>query len=462
MSTMSSIINTSLSGMMTYQTAIAITGENIANAETTGYTRQVVLLGTNSRSSPMGSQTSSGVQVLDVRRAYDQFCQAKVVASAWNLGKLEAEKKYLAYVEAAFDESEGSGLNEALSDFWNSWQDLVNNPSGYTERSTIVSRAAALADNFNQIAAELSRIQRETSSEIAAGVDEINTLISEIAGLNSQMIKAEAIGGNTNTLMDSLDTLTTQLASLIDLNTYQNDDGQVCIQLADGTPLVDGSSSWSMSAETDPATGLMEIYWNDGNGGTISVTEAITGGALGGCLEVRDEIIPGYLSDLDEMAATLMEEINSLLLDGFDLNGQPGVALFTGSGAGDLAVNPDLLSDPSLIAASAEADSAPGDATVALAVAELQDALTVNGGLSSFGDFYSALVGQVGTDVQTVETEYEQQTNLSAFYTNYLASVSGVSTDEEAANLVLFQQALEASARVITILQEIMETIIEM
>ena len=448
MSTISAILYTALMGMQTCQGAIDITSENIAKSDADGYSRKSVRI--------------TGIQGAEAVRAVSRFAQKNVVKSSTELGFLEKESSYLTAVEALFDESEGSGLNEALSDFWNSWQDLANNPSGATERSVLVSNSSVLAGQLNDLAAGLEATREAIDEDIASAVSEINQITGQIAELNQTLFEYQASGRSTDSINDSLDYLTGQLAALVDINYYTDSDGQVCIQLANGKPLVEGQNTWSLETSLNTSTGLFDIEWNDGYGTSTAVNDTITGGVLGGCLAVRDKYIPAYLDDLDELASTLITEVNNLLTSGYDLNGQPGVDLFTGTGARDIAVNSNVVDDPSLIAAAGTADSAPGDGSVALAVAELQTTSLMNGGTTTLDEFYSALVSQVGQDTKSAESGYEQQSSLDEFYRNFRESISGVSLDEEYANLVIYQQAYEASARVITLLQELLETAINM
>ena len=448
MSTTSSIMNTALMSMQTYQSAIGVTSENIAKSDADGYSRKSVRI--------------TGTQETEAVRAVSTFAQKNVVKSSTELGFLEKESSYLAAVEALFDESEGSGLNEALSDFWNSWQDLANNPSGATERSVLVSNSSVLAGQLNDLAAGLEATREAIDGDIASAVLEINQITSQIAELNQTLFEYQASGRSTDSINDSLDYLTGQLAALVDINYHTDADGRICIQLADGKPLVEGGTSWSLETSLNTGTGLFDVAWNDGYGTTTVVNDTNTGGVVGGCLAVRDQYIPGYLDELDEITSTLITEVNNLLTAGYDQSGQPGVTLFTGTGAGDVAVNTNVVDDPSLIAAAGSADSAPGDGSVALAVAELQTTSLMNGGTTTLDEFYSALVSQVGQDTKSAESGYEQQSSLDEFYRNFRESISGVSLDEEYANLVIYQQAYEASARVITLLQELLETAINM
>ncbi|MBF0529103.1 MAG: flagellar hook-associated protein FlgK, partial [Deltaproteobacteria bacterium] len=189
MITMSSIMSTALSGLQAYQTAISVTGTNIANVGTDGYSRQVAIIKASCLSKTNGVQIVSGSEVTDVKRVYDQFCNNKIVDAKQGESKYESQLKYLQYAEDLVDESQTDGLSSALSDFWNSWQELANNPSGNTERTNIVSKASTLADKFNQTAKDLKSIQQEIDQEIKTSVGQVNSLTTQIAKVNQQVMQ---------------------------------------------------------------------------------------------------------------------------------------------------------------------------------------------------------------------------------------------------------------------------------
>jgi flagellar hook-associated protein 1 FlgK len=452
MSSISGIMNSALSALTTQQAAINITNSNIANVDTDGYSRRQVTI---------ESTEYGGVEVSNAERTYDAFLLKQIVSETQELGKWEAEAKYLKSVEAVFDESEGSGMSEAMSEFWNAWQDLVDDPSGSTERSTLASVADTLAQTFNSISSDLSDIQEGIDDDIVTTVSTINRIVEQIADLNEAIARADAAGQDTSTFQDSLDSLVTQLSSLIDISSYENKNGQICVQTANGKPLVEGTTTWSLSTEINSTTGLQDVTWVDSDGNYV-ITDDISGGKLGGCLEIRDERIPVWQDQLDELAVTLMDEVNALQTSGYDINGGAGVAFFTGTGASDMALNTDILDDPGTIAAASSADGAPGEGSNASAIAELQNSLLFDSGTSSFSDFYATLVSEVGTAVQAAQSGYESRRDMLEFCTNQRESVSGVSLDEEMAKLIVYQNAYEAAAKIISVLDELMETILNM
>ncbi|MFA5180121.1 MAG: flagellar hook-associated protein FlgK [Syntrophales bacterium] len=450
MTSISTIMSTTLSALNAQQAAVNITGNNIANVNTDGYSRQDVVI-----SSTLNGTAANG------KRVYDAFLTNQISDANQDLGKCEAETKYLDNVEVIFDESEGSGLSEAMSDFWNGWQDLVNDPSDSSARSLLAAGADTLATAFNSIAADLAEIQAGIDDDIVVAVGNVNSILEQIADLNQRLVRADANGQDTGAYKDSIDSLVSELSSLVDVNTHKNDLGQTCIQLADGKPLVEGGTAWSLATETNATKGLQDITWIDEGGIATVVTDDISGGKLGGCLEVRDTLITVYQKQLDALAVSIMEAVNDLHTDGYDLEGKAGGTFFTGTGAEDMAVTAAILADPSKIAA-ASADGATGDGTIAASIAALADTLLLDSGTSTFSEYYNSLVGKIGAAVETATTQYETLTDAVTALKNLRDSVSGVSLDEETTKLALYQNAYAAAAKVMTALDEMLKTMIEM
>ncbi len=462
MSTLSSIMNTSMSALQTQQAAIDVTSTNIANANTDGYCRQAVVIETNGGCSTSYAILSSGVKATDVERIHDEFLTRQLISEYEELGYCETRSKYLESVEAVLIESEDYGLNKALSEFWNGWQAVADDPSDSTARSVLASDAKILAETFNGLSSDLRETQKGIDEDLKTTVDEINRLVQEIAGLNQKILQAQASGRNANTYQDSLDSLVLELSKRVDITTYENDNNQTCVQLANGKPLVEGTSTWSLSTRTNASTGLKDVTWVDESGDSTVISGDIAGGELGGMLEVRDKVIPGYQEKLNGLASTLIEQVNALQTSGYDLYGNTGLAFFTGTSAADMEVSASILDDPGTIAAAADADSVPGGGTNAAAIADLQNSFLMNDGTSTFGDFYEALISELGAAVESAESEYRNQEEVVQQYENYRDSVSGVSMDEENANLVLYQNAYEAAAKVISVLDELWEALLDM
>ena len=442
--------------LLSQQRAISVTGNNIANVNTPGYSRQRLNMETNLPvDSPVGL-VGFGVQTTTVERVYDRFLGVQVNNESANLGRWEAQKGSLERVEVVFDESGGYGLNQALSDFWNSWQDLSMNPSGTVERSVVAAKSQALADTIRQKYADLEQSQADIDAAVRSGIEDINRLTAEIADLNRKIASTES-GGTVmaNDYRDSRDLALKQLSEIIGINSFEDSDGQVVVSVGSGRTLVESGNNYALTP-TDPP-GHVGIEWP---GTALPITSEISSGKMAGWLQTRDTKIAGYMSSLDDLAQTLSTEVNAQHAAGYGLIGSHGDDLFSGSGAVDMAVNSVILNDTNRIAAASAAGAVPGDARNAAAIAELRTALTMSGG--TFDDAANELVSQVGHDVQEAKTYQSHQTDMLAYLDNYRESVSGVNLDEEMVNLVKYQAAYNAAAKMITMGDDMLSTLMNM
>jgi flagellar hook-associated protein 1 FlgK len=455
------ILSIGRGALLTQQKAIDVTGHNIANVNTPGFSRQRVNMETREPFTSMPGQMGSGVRAAEIQRVYDRFLGGQINHENQNLGRWETHKGGLERVEMIFDESTGYGLNQALSEFWNAWQDVVNNPSGQAERTVLVSRSEVLAGNFTQIDADLKQLQRDIDISIRGAVGEINQLSAEIAALNEEIALAEVNGQNANDFRDKRDLLLKELSALIDIESFEGDGGKVTVMAAGGRPLVENTTSWRLSTE-DNGSGHQDVVWIDGDGNPVTITGAVSRGALKGWLEVRDEYIPEYLTRLDTLAGSIISEVNTIHQGGFGLDGSTGNDFFSGTSASDMAVDANIVSDTNLIAAAENPGGAPGDNGNAIEIAELQNSLTTNGNTATFDDYYNALVSDIGTQSQKATINYEHQSAVVTQLDNYRETISGVSLDEEMVNLVKFQHAYDAAAKLIVTVDEMLATVINM
>ncbi|BBO88272.1 flagellar hook-associated protein FlgK [Desulfosarcina ovata] len=460
------MFNVATTALITQQKALDVTANNIANVNTEGYSRQRVNLEQNEPVYYEDGILSTGVQAQQyVQRIYDQFINAQIAESESELGRWDAELETLEKVELMFDETSGYGLNDALSEFWNSWQELSNSPDGYTERATLIADTQNLTEVFNSLSTSLSEVQSDTDLSITSAVDEINTLSSEIADLNLKIAEVEAGGYSANTFRDERDLKLQELSALIDINSFEDADGYLTVTTANGNTLVDRANSWELTTNTN-ADGFQDVYWVSSTGTEENITDDIRTGKLKGWIEARDETISGYLDQLDDLAATIIDAVNTLHAAGTNLDGTTGTAsgtnFFTGTDASDIAINTDIEDNPNLIAAADTTESIPGGSENAIAIAELQNSLLMSGGTSTIDDFYNALASEVGSDVSQAEVNSEHQTTVSLQLSTYREEVSGVSLDEEMVDLIQFQSAYNAAAKLVTAVDEMLQTLIDM
>ncbi|MEJ2285299.1 MAG: flagellar hook-associated protein FlgK [Desulfobacterales bacterium] len=447
--------------LLTQQQAINVTSHNIANVNTPGYSRQQLIMTTNTPLDSSIGPIGTGVSGASIERVYDQYLGAQIRNESQGLGRWDAQKDAVERVEMIFNEANGSGLNEAMSKFWNAWQSMTGDPDGTTERQVLVTASQILATTFNQLEADLSQSQQDLDLVVQGTVADINRLSEQLVDLNAKIIASEAGSLSANDYRDQRELLLKELSEMIDIDSFEDANGAVSVSAANGWPLVTAGYSWQLSTETN-AAGHQDVVWIDDDGNTTNLNTEISGGKLKGLLEVRDVIIPDDMTRLDTLAATLMTDINLLHQAGFDLNGLGGEVFFIGTGtAADLEVNPNIVGDLDLIAAAADATTVPGDSRNASEIANLQYGLNM-GGTQSYNDYYGAIVRDMGNEVLKTDAYFTHQSDMMVQLENQRESVSGVSLDEEMINLIKFQNAYTAAAKMITTADEMMQTVLQL
>jgi flagellar hook-associated protein 1 FlgK len=460
MSNIYGLLNIGESALLTQQRAIDITGNNIANVNTPGYSRQRLTIKQNSPIRADNLTMSTGVTAdPKIQRFYDQFITAQLNGETESLGRWDAQKQALEKVQLMFDESGDNGLGTALDDFFNAWQDLSNNPSGVAERTSLVSAGQYLASTFNETYNNLSTLRDDIDTHVVNVVSDVNDMAVQIAELNRKVTQVEVNGYNANDFRDERDQLVQNLSKLVDIQSFEDDKGNINVMVGNGKPLVDGVSTWQLT--TADSGGVQDVMWRGSDGTTVDITGQLSGGELKGWIDSRDTQINDYMTQLDTLADTIRTGVNGLHTTGIDLNGTAGVDFFTGTGAVDLAVNSSIVADTDLIAAAIVGEGLPGGNSIAIAIGNLQSAGTMTGG-STYNEYYSALVGKVGADVQTADFNYSHQSTMVQNLDNYRQEVSGVSLDEEMVNLVQFQQAYNAAAKLITTANDMMDSLMSM
>jgi flagellar hook-associated protein 1 FlgK len=459
MSSIYGLLNIGRNSLMTQQKAIDITGNNIANVNTPGYSRQRLNLEQNEPVQYDGGQMSTGVKAnRKIQRIYDRFLNAQINGENEELGRWGAQKEILEKAELMFDDASGYGLSSAMSQFWASWQDVTNNPSGRVERVTLLSDSQNLTDTFNKLSYDLTELRKDADLSISATVEQINPLTEQIADLNLKIEKAESGGAhNANDYRDKRDLLVKELSNLIDVQSFEDGDGYMHIYTANGKTLVDRSFSWDLET-ADNGSGYLGVYWVDSQGVQDEITSTISGGKLKGWIEARDTIVPDYLNRLDTLSSEIINQVNTQHRLGYSLDGTTtNQDFFTGTTAVDMAVDSAIESDVNLIAAASTAASAPGDETNALAIVNLQHGLFVSG--STFDNYYGSIISDVGSNVVQSTTYHDHQETMLSTLENYREEVSGVSLDEEMVNLVQFQSAYQAAAKIISTVDEMLDSL---
>lgn len=457
------ILNVSKDALLAQQKGIDVTGHNIANVNTPGYSRQRAILQTNPPLSATPGQVGTGVHVSEVERVHDRFLQLQITSETSASGRWEAEKGSLERVEMLF---EGYRIDEAMSAFWSGWEDLANNPGGQAERTALVQKAQLVVDDLNGLTEDIVSYQeKDLGQSIAGTVDQINVLTEEIARLNQVILEAEGLGQNANDSRDKRDTLITDLASYLDVTVVEHEDGNLSIFAGNGRALVENASSSKLTAKVNLETGLTDTLFGRTEGQGIDITGEISAGKLAGWRQ--DAVFEDFLGRLDTFAATLIEEVNALHKDGYGLTTDPDTGLpvtdqqfFTGTSAANIALNAAIVEDANLIAAAQSPDGVPGDNSNAIAIASLRDSRFFNGDTSTFSSYYASLVSDVGSSVYKATFYNDHVAATLSQLNTYRETISGVSIDEEMVSLLQYQHAYQASAKVIQMVDELLDALL--
>ena len=464
---MNGLLEIGKKGILAHQASIAVAGHNIANVNTPGYSRQEAVLATTSPQSTGAGQVGTGLSVTTIRRDYDIFINEQLIQEGSGFGELHSRESSLSKVEMLFNDESGVGLNDNINEFFTSLNDLAANPTGYVERRSVKSRGDILSDTINSLSANLKDLRSGLDEEIKGTVQEINILTSRIAELNGNILQSEGGTIVANDYRDERTMLMRELSGKIDISFYEAEDGRVAIQGKGGFILVQNNSSYELGTATN-LEGHVDIFSLGSGGSSVNITTLVKSGELGGMLNVRDQDIPGYLAKVDELAYTLTIEVNNLHGSAYALDGvTTGLDFFAdlsgllsppAGAAEQMALSADIL-DPASIAAALNPAS-PGDNGNALAMAGLQSLNLLSGGTATFDGYYNGLAADIGIDLNSASSRLVHQESMLRQLEMRRESLSGVSLDEEMADLVRFQHAYEASARLISIADEMLETVI--
>ena len=460
-------------GLFVSQKALDVTGHNIANANTPGYTRQVVDMAsiapptTFGMYDQWGKAIGEGVKIQDIRQIRDQFLDNQFRRENKFLGEWETKAQVLAAIENIFNEPSNSGINTVLNNFFNSLQELSKNPESLTVRAEVRERAIALADTFNTVYQHLYDKLNELNSTIQSRIAEINSYAERISKLNNEIYRFELTGQTANDLRDQRNLLVDQLSKLVNITTYEDSNRNFRIDIA-GQALVDGSTAFTMSLNNTGA-----VVW-DLTGAPVNPSSGI----LKGLLDMRDgdgtngiKGVPYYINEWNKLAYSIAQAINEVHKAGYGLDGSTGIPLFTDfttpydstvQYAKLIKVSSDILAADGLekIAAASSTATLPGDNTNALKLIALRDQgnAVLNG--ATFDDFARSLISNLGVDAQQANLMQKNQEFMVKQIDLNRQSVSGVSLDEEMTNMLKYQKSYAASARVITAIDELLDTLI--
>jgi len=571
------VLNVAKDALLTQQYAIDVTSHNIANVDTEGYSRQTAVIEAKDAAPYGGFIFGRGVELNNIIRNTNDFIEARLQSGQSDLGYVSEQVTYMNVMETIFDESSSSSLSTQLDEFWAAWNDLALNPSGSPERNVLVEDAILLSETFNNLNTDIGKMTDQINNSIQAGVDDINDILTKIADINMKIVAIETTG-NANDLRDQRSQLVNELSQYMEVNTYEYDDGNLVVTTGKGYTLVSRGDTYPLTLEGD------DIILESSPSARIDITDSIESGAMGGWLEMRDNVIPEISANLDELAKSVIWEVNSIhsqgvgldafssvagsyavtsnseelgtvnsglayydkIADGtfniwvYDSSGTPvsttvtidadvgGTSMdslaadinaianlsatitggklniaadsgytfafsddtsnvlaalgintfFQSSSSRSIAVNEDIINEKNNIAAAkidSSGEAAEGDNSNALKITELQyKDVTVkqwsySEGTATSGDitnttldeYMHMLVSSIGIKSQSLQRTMEYKETIQTELTTARDNISAVSLDEEMTNLIKFQQAYTAAAKLITTADEMLDTLLE-
>lgn len=448
------------SALSAAQRRTLVTGHNIANVNTPGYSRQQAILQENRPLNDQPGQVGSGVQVAEIRQQVDRVVEDSLRRSGSALGTFDAARSWLLRVQDTLGASGEQGLGAAINEYFQAWQDVSTNPADLTARNVLLSRANTLALQFNQTVSDLDRQRQGTDTEIGQTITDINSLAAKISGLNQEISLAESRGQQANDLRDQRRQLLGTLSEQIGISTIEDSTGQVTVFVGKGHLLVDRERAYQLAGVADPGnSGLLDVRYIGSGGSSVDLTSFTERGRLKGLLDVRDQHIPAAQGSLDTLVASMVTRINQQHRTGFGLDGSTGQDFFTAAGvtAGTIAV---ALTDGRAVAASSTAAGVPGNNANAIAVAGVQGQAAVSLGGQTVNQYFNSTITAVGNQAQESQRGLDAQEIVHEHLEARRAEVSGVSIDEELVDMIQSQRAFQAASRVILVADEMLQILL--
>ncbi len=454
MGTLNSALSIAVGALRTEQGALDVTTNNVANANTPGYSRQQVVFSENPPIVMASLTYGTGVSLLDPHSVRDPILEVRIQQETQQQGENDAVVGAMQQIQVMFDDTSGGDIGTQISKFFGAVSQLSTDPTNQSLRQGMLTAAGNLANAFRTTAGNLVKQRGSLDQNVQQSVQQANTLTKQIAALNAQITGLENLHENASAFIDQRTQLIDELSGLIDVAVVPTDNG-VTLTTLKGTALVAGAESFVLNTQPD-VSGVQHIFSQG-----MDITSRITSGKIAGLLQARDQKIPTLLSNLDTLAAGFANAVNTANAAGSDMNGNTGGNIFVpppASTVGSAASMAVQMTDPRLIAASSDG-SAGSNGNLAVFSA-IHDQPVVAGQTASA--FYAGLVFDIGNEVANGQANQEASQLMLTQLQDQRGQVSGVSLDEEAANMLLYQRAYEAAARLVSTINEMMGAAVQL
>lgn len=451
MSSLFGTMSVAVAALEAQQAGLQTTTNNLANMNTPGYTRERPILEEADPVWRNGIAYGQGVELEGIQSLQDQLLELQIGEETQQQSSSQAYVNAMSQVQTLLPD-DTSGIGQAISAFFQSLNQLSTNPSDTSLRSGVLSAANDMSASFNNVASKLTDIRTGLDQNVVQDVNTVNSLTAQIAALNGQLAQMPGTSGEAGTCVDQRNNLIQQLSGYIDVS-VMTEGNCVTLTTKQGASLVVGSQSYALA--TQLGNDNVQHVLSQGQ----DITAGISSGELGGILQARDSTIPTLQTSLDSLAAGLCDALNTAQEGGFDLNGNAGQALFSTAGSSGAAASMKVaIQDSNLIAASSDGSAGSNGNLNQLAAVAKQ---AVSAGMTAT-QAYANLVFVAGTAVDNGTAELNASSTMLQQLQQQSTSVSGVSLDEEASNILLYQRAYEASARAISAVDEMLQIAINM
>lgn len=462
-------LNSARTSLEVNQKSIEVVGNNISNVNTEGYSRQYTQLSQYPAVNFGDFFIGQGVKVADIQRDHDVFIQNQLIDKSADYGYENSQAQPLSELERIFAVTENN-LATDVDNFFDAWQELSTSPSDLVLRDAVIQSGDILATNFNNTITELDTVQENINDTLASKVDDINAKIQEIAELNSRIYSIEINGQSANTARDRRELLARQLGESVGAQSFTDSRGMLTVNLPGGLPLVQGTAAMELEAVSSGAD--LDIQLHAG-GVTRTIDQNNIGGEFKGLLYLRDAFIPNLEDDLNRMAYEISTQVNTQHGLGAGLDSVPGRNFFDDPpNFGSTTVDPWTDAARAMAVAITGAEevaaaqaptppdtAAPGDNRNALLLANLDESYLIDG-IDNFNGFYGKLVGRIGLEKNQNELSLQGTEDAVVQLNNLRDGLSGVSLEEEMIELISYQRGFESSAKFLTTVDELMDTLI--
>lgn len=466
-------LNLATRSLATQQLGTEVAGHNLANVNNPAYARQRVSLSTSVTVPTHLGPQGTGSEAVAIAQLRSALLDRHIAAEGSVLGSLTAQQRFLEYAQTNLGQmidrqatgAEGTastggvggqhGIAEQLSSLFSAFQSLSTNPTSTAERQVLLLKAQNVSTQFNQTDRRMGELGDLLNDAVRSDVASTNGLLADIAKLNEQISSVEINGIVANDLRDIRQQRVEELSKLVPASTSELPGGMLDVTI--GGVTVVHAREVVEQLETYDAGGGQLLVRAQGSGAPVT----LSGGSIHGAIEIRDGALAQLRTDLDTLAGQLIAEVNALHSGGFSLTGSTGRAFFTGTRAADIGVDADLLQNPALIQAAGVPD-APGDNQVVLGLARLAEKKIPGLGNQTFAQGFGQTVARLGQSLASVNSQIDNQKIVTEMLNRQRDAISGVSLDEEMTDLIRFQKAFQASARLVNAVDEMLDIIINL